>query len=281
MEVVAERLPVYSDSLLKQPIYAHQKFLLHSSDFKQLKVHISTCGGKTLSAILFALSDSYKDPSVQIRTIFTYPTNLLSKDQFENSLIKGLTHWVCATLIHKGVINPVRQCFESNDSAFAEQVTVGAPTYVFQLPEHLDNKTLYLTVVTGEVLQYLFNLENIIELGKRKGTYLFNILRCLNQNNHILVTSPDLLGYVAPHCYSVSGSFYNPRWQDELEVMLSEHKIVIDEYHYYDPYTYINFNNTLNKLSPEQVLLLSATKVSNYFSDAVEFNDKLEAFAHT
>ncbi|MGA8030548.1 MAG: helicase-related protein [Bryobacteraceae bacterium] len=136
------------------------------------------------------------------------------------------------------------------------------------MPTHLGDRDLYITVLTGEALQHLLSIENIVELGRRKGTYLLRVLEALNQHDHIIVCSPDLLGYVAQRCYSVSGNFYNRRWRDELELKLGDHQIVIDEYHFYDPYTYLNLAGTLDRLGTSQSLCLSATGTQKFFPDA-------------
>lgn len=158
--------------------------------------------------------------------------------------------------------------FVRDDARFEQVLERGAPTYVFKLPPHLRSRDLYVTVLTGEGLQHLFSQENIIELGHRKGTYLLEVLKVLNQHDHIILCSPDLLGYVAQRCYSVTGNFYNARWRDELGLKLSEHQVVIDEYHFYDPYTYLNLVGALEKLVAVRWLCLSATGTSGYFPDA-------------
>ncbi len=273
MEIKAEILPIYIDNRVNKPLYAHQKYILDSSSFKKMKLHMPTSAGKTLSAVLFALRDTYKQGE-SIRAILTYPTNLLSKDQFDGSVVRGLTEWVGAELKSQGFIEPYECAFQDCKLSFSELRRHGAPTYIFVLPEERFGKkrgNLYLTVLTGEILRYLFSLENIVRLGKRKGTYLLNILRVLNQHDHILITSPDLLGYVAQQCYSASGGYYSQRWRDELTEMLSEHKVVVDEYHFYDPYTYINLLNTLDRIEAKGILLLSATGIRQYFDDADEY----------
>ena len=139
---------------------------------------------------------------------------------------------------------------------------------MFRLPTHLGGRDLYVTVITGETLQHLLSIENILELGRRKGTYLLRVLEVLNQHDHIIVCSPDLLGYVAQRCYSASGNFYNRRWRDELELKLGDHQIVIDEYHFYDPYTYLNLAGAIERLGTSQCLCLSATGTTKFFRDA-------------
>ncbi|MBK5292158.1 MAG: hypothetical protein JJE04_10830 [Acidobacteriia bacterium] len=256
------------DEWLLRPVYPHQRFLLHEDGFKQLKVHVPTAGGKTLGALLFALRDTFKAPSTKVRAIFSYPTNLLSRDQFERSIVRGLREWVGAKAVAEGVIDPVSRAFVRDDSSFEQIVGRGAPTYVFSLPPHLGGRDLYVTVITGEALQHLLSMENIVELGRRKGTYLLQVLVVLNQHDHIIVCSPDLLGYVAQRCYSVSANFYNRRWRDELELKLGDHQIVIDEYHFYDPYTYLNLAGAIDRLGSRQSLCLSATGNAKFFSNA-------------
>lgn len=270
MELSAEQLPLYRDKKLLRPIYAHQRFLLHENGFKKLKIHIPTAGGKTLGAVLFALQEKLADPLASVRTILTYPTNLLSRDQFEQSIVRALTGWVGTEPPKIGVINPVEKRFVPDGSGFEQSVSRGAPTYVFTLPAQFGgrDRDLYVTVITGEGLQHLFSIENIVELGRRKGTYLLTVLEVLNQHNHIILCSPDLLGYVAQRCYSVTGGFYNTRWRDELEIKLADHHVVVDEYHFYDPYTYLNLCGTLKKLTSRRLLLLSATAANQFFPDA-------------
>jgi CRISPR-associated nuclease/helicase Cas3, C-terminal len=268
MELREERLSLFQEDWLRRPVYAHQKFLLHEAGFKKLKIHVPTAGGKTLGGVLFALHDTFEKPSILVRAIFTYPTNLLSRDQFQRSIVRALTEWVGASSPKVGVISPVERRFVPDGSEFEETVSRGAPTYVFTLPERLGGRDLYVTVITGEGLQHLFSDENIVQLGRRKGTYLLGVLDVLNQHDHIILCSPDLLGYVAQRCYSVTASFYNARWRDELEIKLADHHTVIDEYHFYDPYTYLNLLCTLEKLGSERVLLLSATPASQYFPEA-------------
>ena len=274
MELKAERLSLFRDEWLLRSVYAHQRFLLHEAGFKELKVHVPTAGGKTLGAILFALRDSFAEPLTLVRTILTYPTNLLSRDQFEHSIVRALTEWIGTSLPKVGVINPMERRFVPDGSPFEVSVGRGVPTYVFTLPPRFGSRDLYVSVITGEGLQHLFSEENIIELGRRKGTYLLAVLEVLNQHDHIILCSPDLLGYVAQRCYSVTGGFYNPRWRDELEIKLANHKVVVDEYHFYDPYTYLNLRNTLNKLQSESLLLLSATATGQFFPDAEVLNSQ-------
>ncbi len=268
MELAAERLSIFRDERLLRPIYAHQRFLLHEAGFRKLKVHVPTAGGKTLGAVLFALRDTFERPDSLVRTILTYPTNLLSRDQFERSVVRALVEWVGAECVAMGAINPIQRCFVRDAASFEQVVRRGAPTYVFKLPQHLGSRDLYVTVLTGEGLQHLFSEENIVELGRRKGTYLLEVLDVLNQRDHIILCSPDLLGYVAQRCYSVTGNFYNARWRDELELKLAEHQVVIDEYHFYDPYTYLNLSGALEKLEAVRWLCLSATGTAGYFPDA-------------
>ena len=279
MELAAERLSVFRDDWLLRPVYAYQRFLLHESRFQKLKVHVPTAGGKTLGAVLFALRDTFERPDSLVRTILTYPTNLLSRDQFERSVVRALVGWVGAERVAVGAINPVERCFVHDAASFEQVVRRGAPTYVFKLPQHLGGRDLYVTVLTGEGLQHLFSQENIVELGRRKGTYLLAVLDVLNQRDHIILCSPDLLGYVAQRCYSVTGNFYNARWRDELELKLADHQVVVDEYHFYDPYTYLNLLGALEKLGTARWLCLSATGTSGYFPDAEIFDPSAVAAA--
>jgi hypothetical protein len=279
MELREERLSLFQDEWVRRPIYAHQKFLLHEGDFRSLKIHVPTAGGKTLGGVLFALRNTFENPSTLVRAIFTFPTNLLSRDQFERSIVRALTEWVGAEPPLPGVISPVERRFVRDGAPFEETVSRGAPTYVFTLPQRLGGRDLYVTVITGESLQRLFSDENIVELGRRKGTYLLAVLDVLNQHDHIILCSPDLLGYVAQRCYSVAAGFYNARWRDELEIKLANHHVVVDEYHFYDAYTYLNLACTLEKLASEPLLLLSATAAAEYFPDADSL-DAVEAARH-
>src|SRR5437867_1820459 len=111
MELAAERLPLFRDERLLQPVYAHQRFLLHEGDFQKLKVHVPTAGGKTLGAVLFALRDAFERPDSRVRAILTYPTNLLSRDQFERSVVRALVEWVGAERVAAGAINPIERRF--------------------------------------------------------------------------------------------------------------------------------------------------------------------------
>ncbi|MGA9725087.1 MAG: hypothetical protein WBQ86_21715 [Candidatus Binatus sp.] len=274
MEVEAERWPIFSDPLVLKPIYAHQRALLHEGDFKKLKITVPTAGGKTLGALLFALRQTFADRYKKVRALFTYPTNLLSRDQFQHSILGALRDWIGATVLANGSIDPVQQKFVSSAESFEYAVAIGAPTYVLRLPDRLAPRDLYVTIITGEGLQHLFSEENKATLGRRKGTYLLRILEVLNQHDHIILSSPDLLGYVAQRCYSSSSGFYNNRWRDELELKLAEHQVVVDEYHFYDPYTYINLERTLERLGVTQWLCLSATSKRDYFSDAQELNSQ-------
>jgi len=268
VELAAQSIPLCRDEWLLRPVYPHQKSLLHEGGFKALKVHVPTSGGKTLGALLFALRDTFKSNLTPVRAIFSYPTNLLSRDQFQRSIVRGLTEWVGAASVGSGVIDPLGGAFVRDEAAFENLVGRGAPTYVFAMPPRLGGRDLYVTVITGEGLQHLLSRENIVELGRRKGTYLLRVLEVLNQHDHIIVCSPDLLGYVAQRRYSASGGFYNRRWQDELEIKLSGHQVVVDEYHFYDPYTYLNLVGTLDRLGAAQSLFLSATGTHSYFQDA-------------
>ena len=272
MELAAERLRLFTDSLLLKPVYAHQRALLHERGFRKLKVTVPTAGGKTLGAVLFALRETFAHQGNLVRALFTYPTNLLSRDQFQHSILGALRDWVGASVLAHGSIDPVQGKFVSGVEAFEDIVSSGAPTYVVKLPDRLGARDLYVTILTGEGLQHLFSEENKAQLGRRKGAYLLEILKVLNQHDHIILSSPDLLGYVAQRCYSSSGGFYNNRWRDELELKLGDHQVVLDEYHFYDPYTYINLERTLDRLGATQWLCLSATSKRDYFPDAQELD---------
>lgn len=268
MIIEKEELALFSDKNVRKPIYAHQKFVLNNDNWKQLKIHVPTSGGKTLSAVLFALKEKYEDPSKRVRTVLTYPTNLLSQNQFEASVVKGLTEWVGATEKERGLLHPVKKQIVPGWTNCFNDYGGGAPTIVFELPPKLGKTNLWLTILNGEILFKMFVEENKLELGEKKGKYLFNILDVLSQRDHILVTSPDLIGYVAQECYSISHGWYNQRWKDDLSVFFWEHNAVVDEYHFYDPYTQINLEKTLDKLNIKKVLLLSATKKERYFKNA-------------
>jgi hypothetical protein len=280
MIIAKQEFSRFKDPKVKKPVYAHQKYVLNS-DWNLLKIHAPTSGGKTLSAILFALKEKYENSNKVVRTVLTYPTNLLSKNQFEASVVKGLTEWVGAKEIEnfpkgKCFIHPVKKDFIPYDwQDFSEMC--GAPTIVFELPAKLGKSKLLVSILSGEILFNMFSEENIIELGEKKGKYLLNVLEKIMHYDHILITSPDLLGYVAQECYSISTGWYRQRWKDELSVKFWEHNVVVDEYHFYDPYTYINLENTFKKLNIEKILLLSATEKSSYFQNAemVSF-DKIE-----
>jgi len=154
VELAAERLPFFRDQRLLRPVYAHQCFLLHEVGFQKLKVHVPSAGGKTLGAVLFALRDTYERPNSLVRTILTYPTNLLSRDQFERSVVRALVEWVGAERVAVGAINPVERRFIRDEASFEQVVRRGAPTYVFKLPAQLGGRDLYITVLTGEGLQH-------------------------------------------------------------------------------------------------------------------------------
>lgn len=268
MIIEKEELGLFNDTKVRKPLYAHQKFVLNYDNWDKLKIHVPTSGGKTLSAVLFALKEKYVFPSTSVRTILTYPTNLLSQNQFEASVIRGLHEWIGAKEIERGVLHPVKKRIVPGWNSFFGVYGGGAPTIVFELPPKLGRTKLWLTILNGEILFNMFDEENRLELGEKKGKYLLNVLDTLSQRDHILITSPDLLGYVAQQCYSISGGWYRQRWKDQLSLYFWEHKVVIDEYHFYDPYTYINLERTLEKLNIEKILLLSATKKKAYFEHA-------------
>lgn len=280
MIIEKQEFNLFKEPKVKKPLYAHQKYVLNFNDKDALKIHVSTSGGKTLSAVLFALKEKYKNSKNMVKTLLTYPTNLLSKNQFESSVVKGLTEWVGAKEITRGMLHPVKRTIEPYNWTNLSEMN-GAPTIVFELPSNLGKSKLLVTILSGEILFNMFNEENRLELGKRKGRYLINILDCLMKYDHLLITSPDLLGYVAQQCYSVSTGWYKQRWKDGLSAKFFEHDIVIDEYHFYDPYTYINLENAIKKLSINKLLLLSATKKSQYFNVAkiVSFDRTEEEFS--
>jgi len=191
-----------------------------------------------------------------------------------------LVEWIGAKEIVRGMLHPVKRTIEPyNWEDFSEMS--GAPTIAFELPIELGKEKLWVSVLSGEILFNMFDEEHKVELGTKKGRYILNILDTLMTKNHLLITSPDLLGYVAQQCYKVSSNFYNPRWKDELSVKFWEHDIVVDEYHFYDPYTYINLENTLEKLNAKRILLLSATQKGTHFKDAkiLSINELEEEFS--
>ncbi len=231
MIIEQEELKRFSDSKVKKPLYAHQKFVLNYETGNQLKIHVPTSGGKTLSAVLFALKEKFESQDNLVRTIVTYPTNLLSQNQFEQSIVMGLTEWIGAKEKIRGVLHPVTRKIESGWSTFFGNYGGGAPTIVFELPVNLGKSNLYLTILNGEILFNMFDEENRVELGDKKGNYLKNILSTLDNRDHILITSPDLLGYVAQQCYGFPNTWYKARWKDDLSLLFWGHKIVVDEYH--------------------------------------------------
>lgn len=266
----------FKDSKVKRPLYAHQKYVLNCYDIDQLKIHVPTSCGKTLSAVLFALKEKYNNQKSTVKTILTYPTNLLSKNQFEGSIVRGLTEWIGAkeTIFPKGkcFIDPVEKKFVPFDWQEFSQIC-GVPTIIFELPPELGKTKLLVSILNGEILFNMFNEEeNRLKLGEKKGKYLLSVLEKIMHYDHILITSPDLLGYIAQQCYSISSGWYKQRWKDELSVKLWEHNIVIDEYHFYDPYTIINLENTIKRLNIEKVLLLSATEKNQHFANARTFS---------
>src|SRR3990167_2420741 len=102
MIIEKEEFKLFKDSKVLKNLYAHQKFILNYEGDDPVKIHVPTSGGKTLSAVLFALRKKYISPSELVNCVLTYPTNLLSKNQFESSVVKGLTQWVGAKEVQRG-----------------------------------------------------------------------------------------------------------------------------------------------------------------------------------
>ena len=96
MIIEKEELNIFTDPLVNKPLYAHQKYVLNHDGWDQLKIHTPTSSGKTLSAVLLPFKAKFDNPSTLVKTILTFPTNLLSQKQFEASIVDGLTNWVGA-----------------------------------------------------------------------------------------------------------------------------------------------------------------------------------------
>ena len=55
MIIEKEEFKLFKDQKVLKSLYAHQKFILNYNKDDPVKIHVPTSGGKTLSAVLFAL----------------------------------------------------------------------------------------------------------------------------------------------------------------------------------------------------------------------------------
>jgi|GEM_PF-2209396 len=216
------------------------------------RIHAPTGSGKSRAAAFFAVSPYHRGLKDTIRATFSYPTNILTKRQFERGLLEGLKENL--GYVYKGRF----------EWMWGENKEVSIPYQVLRTPAGEDLRVAKLT--GSDVAKLLTEVEGE---GIGKADLLLGFLQWLNQTHHFLVVSPDLLGYAVNEQYGSRSMKY---WQTNklrLHSMLRGHTLVIDEYHQYDPYTLINFENLIKDdvLGPERVLLLSATKREDFFPD--------------
>lgn len=102
---------------------------------------------------------------------------------------------------------------------------------------------------------------------KKKADLLQDFLDWLNQGHNFLISSPDLLAYATHEQYGSVSKNYYMSVKRRVHSLLRGKTLILDEYHQYDPFTLINIENLLTdtNLSPERVLLLSATRRQDYF----------------
>ena len=230
-------------------IQDHQYLALITSQDKG-RIHAPTGAGKSRAAAFFAVSPFHRGTAGKISAIFAFPTNLLTKHQFEKGLIEGLIENL--SYKYKG---ESKWTFEDEGGEI-----------VYQKLETPEGEELRVAKLTGsDVARLLIDIED----NAGKADLLLKFLQWLNQSHHFLIVSPDLLAYSVNEVYGSRSVKYRKTRKRSLHNMLREHTLIIDEYHQYDPFTLINFENLLSdeKLKPRRILLLSATKREDFFPD--------------
>ena len=70
-------------------LYSHQYAALLTDETKA-RIHSPTASGKSRAATFFSVSPFHRKKINRISATFVYPTNILTDQQFERSLVEGL-----------------------------------------------------------------------------------------------------------------------------------------------------------------------------------------------
>jgi hypothetical protein len=231
-------------------VYSHQYAAL-TTESRAGRIHAPTATGKSRAAAFFAVSPFHLGKSDLIKATFAYPTNILTSQQFERSLIEGLVENL--RYKDKGK-NEWRQSSTNNTTI---------PYRRLEIPEGGELRIAKLTGAdVADILQ-----DDAVHGGK--ADILQEFLDWLNQGHSFLVCSPDLIAYAVHEIYGSSSLYYHSTVKKRLHSLLRGRTFILDEYHQYDPFTLINLERLLadENLAPSRALLLSATERKDYFPD--------------
>lgn len=247
----------YGDGL----IYAHQWNAL-TTDATRGRIHTPTGTGKSTAASFFAVSPFLRNKDHLIRGTFCYPTNLLTLQQFNEGLLKGLVEYLGFSWQHSSDREPYTWTRSLDDATGGQ---VGFKYWRLRTP---NGEPLFIAWMTGEAMVRAI----AASVGARvpgKCDLLLEFMTWLNERNSFLVTSPDLLAFASHEAYGTTHQKYRRDKQRRLSNLLRGRTVVIDEYHMYDPFTLVNIERLLEDdfLRPSRVLLLSATSMPNYFPE--------------
>lgn len=232
-------------------LYSHQYAALLTDETKA-RIHSPTASGKSRAATFFSVSPFHRKKINRISATFVYPTNILTDQQFERSLVEGLVQNLGYGDAQTGVWK------------YREDDDFGIEYKKLRIPEGGD---LVIAKLTGELASGILQAETRIKKGK--ADILHSFIDYLNEGHSFLICSPDLLAYATHEMYGSSSHFYSNSIKKELHSILRGRTLVIDEYHYYDPFSLINLERILSErnLAPARILLLSATGRVDYFPE--------------
>jgi hypothetical protein len=233
-------------------LYRHQYAAL-ITDSKFGRIHAPTGTGKSRAASFFAVGPFHRHKAERIQATFAYPTNILTKHQFEEGLISGL-------IDNLGYHNLETLAWSPTESPAEVQ---------YQRLRIPSEGELIVVKLTGNDLASLLSGPSP---RRGKADLLQEFLDWLNSHHNFLICSPDLIAYAAHEQYGSSSLRYHNSVKRRVHSLLRGKTLVLDEYHQYDPFTLINLERLLEdeRLAPERVLLLSATKRSGYFPNIPE-----------
>ncbi len=232
-------------------VYSHQYAAL-TTESKVGRIHAPTATGKSRAAAFFAVSPFHLGKSDMIRATFAYPTNILTSQQFERSLIEGL-------------VDNLR--YKDKGKGEWRQSSTNNTTIPYRRLEIPEGGELRIAKLTGADVADILQ-DDAIHGGK--ADILQEFLDWLNQGHSFLVCSPDLIAYAVHEIYGSSSLYYHSTVKRRLHSLLRGRTFILDEYHQYDPFTLINLERLLladENLAPDRILLLSATERKDYFPD--------------
>ncbi len=248
-------LPDWAQSYGDGLVYEHQWIALSTKE-NVGRIHARTGTGKSRAAAFFAVAPFLRGEEPIIQSTFIYPTNLLTKQQFEEGLLGGLRE-------NLGFGKPTEREWSPGLQYGGSLNEFSIPYTTLKMP---DGGDLYVSQMTGELMLKTLSAIQSGSMPKR-GDLLLQFMSWLSMRHSFLVASPDILAYASHEMYGTTSVMY---WRDKkkrLANLLRGRTLIIDEYHMYDAYTLVNLERLIDDdfLSPSRILLLSATPAREFF----------------